>query len=215
MTAAIDAAPADGIRVTRGLVVRATHWLNAIAMICMIGSGWRIYNASPFFSIVFPAALTFGDWLGGALAIHFAAMWLLAANFAIYVTWSLMTGHLRRTFLPIRAAVLRADLLHALTLRRPHTPGRYNTVQKLLYLLVILGISGAIVSGAVLWKPVQFQEFAILMGGYEGVRRVHFAAMSGIVLFVVIHVAMVAIVPSTLLPMVIGRAPRQAVEKEG
>ncbi|MGD0433549.1 MAG: cytochrome b/b6 domain-containing protein [Acetobacteraceae bacterium] len=215
MTAAMNAAPVDGARATRSVVIRTTHWLNAIAMTCMIGSGWRIYDASPLFPFAFPASLTFGDWLGGALAIHFAAMWLLAVNFAVYLTWSLATGHLRRSFLPIRAAALRADAIQALTFRLTHDPGRYNTVQKLLYLLVILGISGAIVSGAVLWKPVQLQEFAILMGGYEGVRRVHFAAMTWIVLFVVIHVAMVAIVPSTLLPMLTGRGPRRPVEKGG
>jgi len=208
MTAAGGAAPADGVRFTHNAVIRATHWLNAIAIICMIGSGWRIYNAAPFFRFRFPPLLTLGDWLGGALAIHFAAMWLLAANFAIYLSWSLATGHLRRAFLPVSAAALRADIAEALTFRLAHSPGRYNTIQKLLYLLAILGILGAIVSGAVLWKPVQFQELAMVMGGYEGVRRVHFAAMSGIVLFVAIHVTMVAVVPSTLLPMLTGQAAR-------
>ena len=195
--------------ITHGTVIRATHWVNAGAMICMIGSGWRIYDAAPFFPFTLPASLTLGDWLGGALAIHFAAMWVLATNFVVYLTWSLATGRLRRAFLPVTAAAVRADIVQALTLRLSHTPGRYNAVQKLLYLLAILGILGAIVSGAVLWKPVQFQELATLMGGYEGVRRVHFAAMSGIVLFVVIHVSMVAIVPSTLLPMLTGRERRE------
>lgn len=215
MTAAMNAAPAHGVRATRSVVIRTTHWLNAIAMTWMIGSGWRIYNASPLFPFAFPASLTFGDWLGGALAIHFAAMWLLSVNFVVYLIWSLATGHLRRSFLPIRAAALRADVIQALTFRIQHELGCYNTVQKLLYLLVILGISGAIVSGAVVWKPVQLQELAMLMGGYEGVRRVHFAAMTGIVLFVVIHVAMVAIVPSTLLPMLTGREPRRTVGRGG
>jgi thiosulfate reductase cytochrome b subunit len=205
MTAAISAASVDTARVTHGAVVRVTHWINAIAMSCMIGSGWRIYNAAPFFPVSFPAWLTLGHWLGGALAIHFAAMWLLAANFIVYLTWSLRSGHLRHAFLPVRFAALRADIAQALRFRLAHAPGHYNSVQKLLYLLVILGIAGAIVSGSVLWKPVQLQQFALLMGGYEGVRRVHFAAMSGIVAFVVIHVAMVAIVPSTLRPMLTSR----------
>ena len=209
MTASMNAAPAYCARITHCVVIRTTHWVNAIAMTCMIGSGWRIYNAAPFFPFTFPPMLTLGHWLGGALAIHFAAMWVLAANFTIYLTWSLATGHLRRAFLPVSAAALRADIAAALTFRLRHMAGRYNSVQKLLYLLIILGIPGAIVSGAVLWKPVQFQELAFLMGGYEGVRRAHFAAMSGIVMFVVIHVSMVAIVPSTLLPMLVGRTARR------
>lgn len=210
----MDAASGQRPAVPHGRIVRVTHWLNAIAMTCMIGSGWRIYNASPFFPFRFPPALTLGDWLGGALAIHFAAMWLLAANFVIYLAWSLTTGHLRRAFLPVSADAVRADIGKALRFQLPHQPGRYNAVQKLLYLLAIAGIAGAIVSGVVLWKPVQFQELATLMGGYEGVRRVHFAAMSGIVIFVVIHVAMVAIVPSTLWPMLGGRARRSVVQAQ-
>jgi thiosulfate reductase cytochrome b subunit len=193
-------------RVIHARVVRFTHWVNAVAMVCMIGSGWRIYNASPFFPFYFPTVLTLGNWLGGALAIHFAAMWLLAANFLLYFIWSLLSGHLRGGFLPVRLSELRADIGRALGGRLGHVAGQYNAVQKLLYLLVVAGIAGAIVSGTVLWKPVQFQEFATLMGGYEGVRRVHFAAMSGIVLFVLIHVVMVAVVPSTLRPMLTGRA---------
>jgi thiosulfate reductase cytochrome b subunit len=198
-----------------GRVVRVTHWVNAIAMICMIGSGWRIYNASPFFPFQFPASLTLGNWLGGALAIHFSAMWLLAVNFVIYLAWSLASGHLRRAFLPVSVAAARADIGEALKFRLAHTPGRYNAVQKLLYLLAIAGIAGAIVSGVVLWKPVQFQELATIMGGYEGVRRVHFAAMSGIVLFVAIHVVMVAIVPSTLWPMLGGGARSHKAVRSG
>jgi thiosulfate reductase cytochrome b subunit len=209
MAASINAAAADDARITHGVVVRVTHWVNALAMVCMIGSGWRIYYAAPFFPFTFPPILTLGNWLGGALAIHFAAMWVLAANFTVYLAWSFASGHLRRAFLPVSVAALRSDIGRALTFRLRHAPGHYNVVQKVLYLLVIFGIMGAIVSGVVLWKPVQFQELAMLMGGYEGVRRVHFAAMSGIVLFVVIHVSMVAIVPSTLLPMLIGRATRR------
>jgi thiosulfate reductase cytochrome b subunit len=60
--------------------VRIGHWINAIAMVVMIGSGWQIYNASPLFAFTFPRAITLGDWLGGALRWHFAAMWLLVVN---------------------------------------------------------------------------------------------------------------------------------------
>jgi len=68
-----------------------------------------------------------------------------------------------------------------------------------------LGIAGAIVSGLAIWKPVQLAPLTALLGGYEVARRVHFAAMSGIVAFIVVHVALVAVVPRTLLPMIVGR----------
>jgi thiosulfate reductase cytochrome b subunit len=197
---------AEPARVIHRSVVRVTHWVNVFAMLCMIGSGWRIYDASPFFPFTFPAAFTLGGWLGGALAIHFAAMWVLACNFAVYAIWSWRSGHFRRSFLPVRAHDVGADIVRALTFRLPHAAGSYNAVQKLLYLLVMIGIAGAIVSGVTLWKPVQFRPLEFAMGGYETVRRIHFAAMSGIVLFALIHVAMAAVVPSTLRPMLTGRA---------
>jgi len=60
------------------LVVRVTHWINVVAVLLMIASGWRIYNADPIFDFSFPDELTLGGWLAGALQWHFAAMWLLA-----------------------------------------------------------------------------------------------------------------------------------------
>jgi thiosulfate reductase cytochrome b subunit len=57
-----------------------------------------------------------------------------------------------------------------------------------------------------LWKPVQLAPLTMVLGGYEVARRVHFAAMSGLVAFVVLHLVLVAIVPRTLLPMITGRA---------
>ena len=67
------------------LWLRATHWLNAIAVVILAMSGWRIYNAAPFFSFRFANEITLGGWLGGAIQWHFAAMWLLAANGLVYL----------------------------------------------------------------------------------------------------------------------------------
>jgi thiosulfate reductase cytochrome b subunit len=61
-----------------------------------------------------------------------------------------------------------------------------------------------------LWKPVQFDAVASLFGGYEVMRRVHFVAMSGIVAFVVVHLALVMLVPRTLPTMITGRARAHA-----
>jgi thiosulfate reductase cytochrome b subunit len=188
------------------LVTRLTHWINAWAILCMIGSGWQIYNASPLFPFVFPAMLTLGGWLGGALAIHFAMMWLLAANFLLYVVHGLASGGLRRRLLPVHPHDVSRDMRLALSFRLPHEPGRYNAVQRLLYLLVLAAIALAIASGLALWKPVQLHWLTAAMGGYEAVRRVHFVAMSGIVGFLIVHLALVAIVPSTLWSMLTGRA---------
>src|SRR5689334_11650585 len=101
--ASIDviAAP-SGTPVIHPLWVRITHWINAVAMLVMIGSGWEIYNASPLFRfLTFPSSITLGGWLAGALLWHFAAMWVLAINGMTYLALGLITGRFRRKLLPI------------------------------------------------------------------------------------------------------------------
>src|SRR5260370_32102713 len=60
--------------------VRIAHWINAVAMVLMIMSGWQIYNASPLFDFHFSISITLGGWLGGALLWPFPAVWLVMVN---------------------------------------------------------------------------------------------------------------------------------------
>jgi thiosulfate reductase cytochrome b subunit len=192
--------------VVHPLYVRITHWINAIAMLIMISSGWQIYNASPLFPFTFPGSVTLGGWLAGGLLWHFAAMWLLVANGLVYLIVGIATGRLRRKLLPIRPREVVRDLGAALTGRLSHADlAVYNAVQKLLYLAVPLATVAIVVSGLALWKPVQLKELAALCGGYEGARHVHFLAMVFIVAFLAIHVAMALLVPRSLGAMIRGR----------
>ncbi len=188
------------------LYVRITHWINALAMLVMIGSGWQIYNASPLFPFTFPSGITLGGWLAGGLLWHFAAMWLLVANGLVYVTLGLVTGRFRRKLLPIRPAEVVRDVGAALTGRLRHDDlARYNAVQKLLYSGILVTGVVIVASGLALWKPVQLRELGVLFGGYEGARLVHFFAMAAIVLFLVLHVVMALLVPKSLRAMIRGR----------
>jgi thiosulfate reductase cytochrome b subunit len=188
------------------LVVRITHWINAFAIVCMVMSGWQIYDASPIFNFVFPPWMTLGDWLGGGIAWHLAALWLLVVNGLVYISYGFASGHFSRDFFPLSARQVLLDIRSALTFNLKHTPGVYNAVQKLLYVAVLLLGVLAVISGLTLWKPVQLPWFAWLLGGYPTARVIHFFAMSGIVGFVIIHVALVIIVPRTLPTMITGRA---------
>jgi thiosulfate reductase cytochrome b subunit len=198
--------PAARFKPVHPRVVRYWHWINAIAMFLMIGSGWRIYNASPIFKFRFFDDLTIGGWLGGALQVHFAAMWLFVINGLVYLIYGFASGHFRRSFLPLHPREFVRDFNLALEGKLEHHVGAYNAVQRVAYVGVIIALVGVVVSGLAVWKPVQFQELAALMGGYEGARIVHFLAMLAIVLFILLHLALVAIVPRTLLPMLWGRA---------
>ena len=187
--------------------VRITHWINAVAVVLMLMSGWQVYDASPIFRFLrFPSAITLGGWLGGALLWHFAIMWLLMANFLVYLGLNLASGRLRRKLLPVTFKSLVADLVAALRGRLGHEDlSRYNALQKFAYLVVVVDIVLVIISGLALWKSVQFPLLRTLMGGYDNARVVHFLAMSVLVAFFVVHVVMVALFPRSLLLMIRGR----------
>ena len=186
--------------------LRITHWINAVAVIVMVLSGWRIYNASPIFPFVFDKNITLGGWLGGALLWHFAAMWLLAVNGLIYLLMNLGSGRLFSKFFPLRPAEVLRDLHAALKGKLAHADlSHYNAVQKLAYLFVMLDIVVLVLSGLAVWKPVQFPLLRELMGDFDNARVVHFFAMAGLVGFFVVHVVMVALVPRTLIAMLRGR----------
>jgi thiosulfate reductase cytochrome b subunit len=186
--------------------VRVTHWVNAVAILVMIGSGWQIYDASPLFNFHFPRGFALGQWLGGALLWHFAAMWVLVVNGLIYVTLGLITGRFRRKLLPIYPSQVIADVKAALTFKLAHDDlSHYNAVQKVLYSGVILCGVLIVLSGLSIWKPVQFQELTTLFGGYGFARYVHFFAMAAIVGFLVVHVALALLVPKSLRAMIAGK----------
>lgn len=192
--------------IVQPLWLRITHWLNALAVVILILSGWRIYNASPLFDFKFPRDVTLGGWLGGALLWHFAAMWLLFFNGLVYVILNIFSGRLRRRFLALRPRDIGHDLVAALRGKLAHhNLGQYNAVQKSAYLFVILDSVVLIVSGLVIWKSVQFSLLRELLGGYDTARLVHFVAMAALVAFIVIHLVMVALVPRSLLTILRGR----------
>jgi len=186
--------------------VRICHWINALAILVMIGSGWQIYNASPLFDFVFPRQIALGNWLAGALLWHFAAMWLFVVNGLVYVLLGFATGRFRRKFVPIHAGEVVADVKAALTGHLAHDDlAVYNAVQKLLYVGVILAGAIIVLSGLAIWKPVQLQALTMLFGGYDAARYVHFIAMAAIAGFVAIHMVMTFVVPKSLRAMITGR----------
>ena len=200
-------------------IIRISHWLNAIAILIMIGSGWRIYNNFPIIpGFSFPETYTLGGdpaqaykiahdgGFGNATLWHFAGMWLLVLNGLVYLAYGLGSGRLRRKLFPIRPREVVRETLGALRFRLDHSDlTTYNAVQRLLYVGVILTVALAVLSGLAIWKPVQLQALAALFGSFQGARIVHFICMCLITSFLVIHVALTILVPRTLLAMITGR----------
>ena len=201
-------------------IVRLTHWVNALALTLMIGSGLRIFNAHPAFArpggtfccypfedLPIPAWLTFGGWLGGARHWHFAMMWVLVVNGLVYLGFIYLHGEWRD--LVPRRGDLRDSwemVRYYLFVRRDHPrQGKHNALQKGAYFAMPWVAALSVVSGIAIWKPVQLAALTNLLGGYQWARYWHFLAMSATVALAVGHVFMVfAVDPYALRSMITG-----------
>jgi thiosulfate reductase cytochrome b subunit len=188
------------------LAIRIMHWLNAVTIIVLILSGWAIYNDEVIFGLLhFPSWVTIGAGPEGALQWHFLAMWILAGNGIAYLVYGLCTGRFRRMLLPIRFAEIIAEIRKVLAFKLAHDDlTHYNAVQRVLYIGIIAVIILQVLSGLVIWKPVQFSELGILFHDFQTARLVHFLGMAAVVGFLVLHVTLALIVPKTLVNMLTG-----------
>ncbi len=207
-------APGRPARRLHPVSVRLMHWTNAVAMLVMIGSGWGIYNDSVIFGgLHFAKSIKLGSWAAQSLLWHFAGMWLLVLNGGAYLIYGVVTGRLRERLLPIRVADLLRTLRDTLHFKVAHEDlTTYNAVQKVLYIVVMLAGVSQVVTGLAIWKPVQFSGLTALLGGFQAARLIHFAGMSVIVGFLVVHVALSLLVPQTLWAMLTG-GPRLDASK--
>ncbi len=200
------------------IAVRLSHWVMALSTLILIGSGWRIYNATPIFGFTFPEWLTLGGdqaitlvrnndpGVANAVAWHFAAMWTLLLAYAVFMLWGILSGHFRRDFLPVGPKSFFRDFIAALRFKLAHELGEYNAVQKVFYWGVLALVALMLLSGLAIWKPVQTYPLELLFGGFQGARVVHFLGMAGIAGFIAVHVALVVLVPKTFIAMVLGKA---------
>jgi thiosulfate reductase cytochrome b subunit len=190
------------------VLVRATHWINFIALAIMVSSGLRIYNASPIWNFTMPDALTLGGWLAGARMWHFFGMWLFALNGAAWVAYNIISRHGRQTtlFRGKDATGVMPMIQYYLGIRREHPPaGKYNPLQKLAYTSIPLAGLGSVLTGMSLYWPVQFGAIARLFGGYDTARVLHFVCTALFVFFFAGHILMVIIAGwSNFLSMITG-----------
>ncbi len=192
-------------KVTHPFTIRLTHWINVVAVSIMVLSGWKIYNASPIFNFVFPKWITLGGWLGGALALHFAMMWLLVINGLIYIMYGIKSGHFRNDIFGLHPNSIYNKKPLSFKLLTVHGIGEYNLIQRFLYAFVITVLIILIISGLAIWKPAQFDELTTLLGGYDFARVIHFYAMVGLVGFVIIHILAGLLVRGSITSMITGR----------
>jgi thiosulfate reductase cytochrome b subunit len=102
--------------------------------------------------------------------------------------------------------VVLARFYAAARFKLDHRLGEYNAVQRVADWGVLGAVAMMLLSGIVIWKPVQTYPLEVLFGGFQGARIVHFLFMAAIVLFIVIHAALVILVPKTFIAMTLGKA---------
>ncbi len=211
-------------------VVRVTHWVSALAIIVMVGSGWRIFNAYPAFhrrgetfccypfeGKPIPAWLTFGGWLAGARNWHFAMMWVLVVAGLVYLSFVYLHGEWRD--LTPRRGMLRDSwemTRFYLFLRKDHPrQGKYNALQRTAYFSLPIVAVLQVITGIAIWKPVSLSWLTAIFGGYVWARYWHFLITALLVLLIVVHVFMVfATDPYSIASMITGRYdPRLSPEE--
>jgi Ni/Fe-hydrogenase b-type cytochrome subunit len=181
--------------------IRLAHWLSAIALFVMAGSGLQIYRAFPafgdklpphdFFHI--PGRYTIGGWLGGALQWHFTFMWLFMATGLLYVFYQLVTGTWRQVLftprdLPGVWPMFRHYFLFG---PKPEAVESYNPLQKLAYTSTIFFGVLSTLTGLILFKSAQLAFLVPLLGGYRSIRILHFLSLVGFAAFIPGHLVMV------------------------
>jgi thiosulfate reductase cytochrome b subunit len=188
------------------LPIRIMHWVNAVAVFIMIGSGWKIYDDDVILGwLHIPEFLTIGKWAQHGLQWHFFGMWIFGLNGLAYLAYGIATGRFRRKLFPISLRELLTTIGDALRFKLTHDDlTHYNAVQKILYLGVIIAGILILTSGLALWKPVQFSALAALFGDFQTLRIVHFLCMAAIVGFLLVHVTLALLVPKSVIAMVTG-----------
>jgi thiosulfate reductase cytochrome b subunit len=227
--------------------VRFAHWINALCIVFLLGSGLNIFNAHPrlywgvYGANADPALISIeahdtpngprgitqiGPWhfdttgvlgwsdymgqswnrawpswltipsyqdLADARHWHFLFAWILAINGLFYLIWSFATRHLYRNLWPTRADIraIPRSILDHLLLRHPkgEAAKRYNVLQRLAYLGVIVLIALMVLTGLTMSPGIDaFCPWLLnLFGGRQSARTIHFLSASLIVLFVVVH----------------------------
>jgi Ni/Fe-hydrogenase b-type cytochrome subunit len=200
---AVDFASGDRAAYEHPYLVRLTHWVTAISLFVLIGSGLQIFMAFPSFGpkipqenfIEIPEAFRIGGWLAGALMWHFTFMWIFVGAGIAYLAYQIVSGRYRMVLFTPRDLPGVWPMVKHYALRHPRPPvvAPYNALQKLAYTMTILLGVAAVATGLALFNPVQFSWLTWLFGGYSRTRVWHFIVMCGFLLFIPGHLIMVAL----------------------
>ncbi|MFK5595679.1 cytochrome b/b6 domain-containing protein [Methylobacterium sp. HMF5984] len=183
--------PPKGVTTVLGHSFDTTGWLGSSA-----GADGQAADRG------FPAWLTLpsDQDLTGGRSWHFFFAWAFVLNGLAYLLYGLISGQLRFRVIPSRDQVRHfgASVREHLTLRFPQgdEAKRYNVIQKLTYLVVLFVLLPVQVLAGLAMSPAMDAAFPFLLALFDGrqsARTVHFVVAALLVLFVVVHVALVVL----------------------
>lgn len=152
--------------------------------------------------IAFPGWMTIPtDYsLADARMWHFAFAWVLVLAFTAYLIWGLARGHIARRLHITRSEWAPRHILHDIVehakLKFPTGAAAldYNVLQKLAYGGVLFVLIPVLIASGLAMSPAldaAWPWLVDLFGGRQSARSVHFIAAMALVLFFLVHMAMV------------------------
>jgi len=142
------------------------------------------------------------DQNGWSRALHFQSAWVVVLTGLLYVISGLFTGHFRKDLLPAKATLSWrsswAVIAGHLRFKRPSEAQAwsYNVLQRLAYLFVIFILFPLVIWTGLAMSPAFVSAFpatVILLGGRQSARTLHFFVSLALLLFLLVHVAMVCL----------------------
>lgn len=160
---------------------RAFHALDIVVLLVMASSGLQIYNANPVFGgrggTTIPAVFTLGGWLAGGRHWHFGFMGLFALNLGIWIGLLLRWRRQRL-----------AQLGDVSTLGHSQsTPKRRIAAHRIVYTLMLVVLSFALITGLAMYKPASLWWLSGLFGNWQALRVCHFATIPAMLVLVMAH----------------------------
>lgn len=211
-------------------LVRITHWLIVVAVGGLIYSGVGILISHPrlywgetgavgapsLIDLPIPFIIGPSVW---QRPIHFLFAWMLVFAGLTYVVAGLVTQHLRKDLLPAKSDLtwphIAATISDHLSWKKTASDEAwtYNVVQRMTYLIVIFLLFPAIVWTGLAMSPALMSVYPFMvtvLGGHQSARTLHFVFSSLLLLFLIVHIAMVFLVGfrSHVMAMITGRIPK-------
>jgi thiosulfate reductase cytochrome b subunit len=196
-------------------LVRVTHWIQTLSFIALVLSGIAILLAHPrlywgetgavgtpsLIDLPLPFVLDV-PIRGPGRYLHFLSAWVFVLTGMLYVLSGLFTRHFRRNLVPSKTdfgwkPILRVVSNHVRLKRPSEEESRsYNVLQRLTYLSVVFLLSPLIIITGLAMSPAVTSVFPVIVnvfGGQQSARTIHFFVSVALVLFLLVHIAMVCL----------------------